>query len=182
MDIRSWIRRFVALAVMIAVVSGVCLAQRDPGRYSSAADWGAWSDSMGPLVIVGAIVLGLGVAGLVFKAAAKRPVLSIVPAKLDFGAVAAGGTATLPIVLINKGSRDVQIDPVAVIGASFSLAKAWDRPLVLAKGQRASLEISFAPVGLVKYSGLLTATVRELGRKKPKEMTVKIYGQASGSQ
>jgi hypothetical protein len=182
MNIQIWIRRCVALVVMITVFSGVCLAQRDPGRYSNAVDWGAWSDSMEPLVIVGAVVLGLGVAGLVFKAAARQPLLSFVPAKLDFGTVAAGETATRPIVLVNKSSRDVRIDPIAVSGASFSLAKAWEGPLVLAKGQQASIEISFAPAGLAKYSGLLKATIQERGRKKAREVRAKMSGSVLGIQ
>ena len=70
--------------------------------------------------------------------------VSLSPASIDFGDLAAGLRTTRPLTVENAGTAKVTITQVKIAGTVFEVT-APPLPLSLAAGQTATIEASFAP-------------------------------------
>jgi hypothetical protein len=70
--------------------------------------------------------------------------LTITPAAISFGQVAAGSTATIPLVLTNPKTWKMTLTNATVYGSGFSFSGA-SFPLTLNGGQSVTLNVKFAP-------------------------------------
>jgi len=80
-------------------------------------------------------------------AGGPRPDIAVVPAWLDFGAVAVGDQVTRPVAISNQGSRDLTLWQLLVLGpdaGDFDLAGPAI-PQVLAPLELTSVDVTFAP-------------------------------------
>lgn len=78
--------------------------------------------------------------------------LTSTPSSLRFGKVKVGGTATLPAVLTNVGSKNITLKAFLVEGNGFTVSGPT-LPATLAPGQTANLSITFAPKATGRNGG-----------------------------
>jgi hypothetical protein len=81
--------------------------------------------------------------------------LSAHPPALDFVAIDLGSNATQTVTLTNSGTLDVEISDISIAGAGFSVSGV-SQGQVLAPGQTATLDLSFAPAVTGRVTGGLT--------------------------
>jgi len=91
------------------------------------------------------------------------PLVSLVPAALDFGAQTLGGIYPARTVRLgNSGTADLAVAGVAITGATFTTASSC--PATLAPGAGCDIEIVFTPVAAdTSYSGTLRITSNAAG-------------------
>ncbi|MHB8790564.1 MAG: choice-of-anchor D domain-containing protein [Desulfobulbaceae bacterium] len=98
------------------------------------------------------------------------PDINLSPLSLDFGAVAAGGSATLIGAIQNLGSRDLNVTLInlcAGTSAEFSWLPA--APFIVAPSTSQALEVTYAPVDEGIDSGCLAISSND-----PDEATVQL--------
>lgn len=81
------------------------------------------------------------------------------PAKVTFGSVAVGQTATRTLTLTNSGSASLQIATIQFSSADFSLPGTVSLPLTLAAGQSSDLTLEFTPSAGGAESATMTFTI-----------------------
>ncbi|HEV3421945.1 MAG TPA: DUF4082 domain-containing protein [Candidatus Acidoferrum sp.] len=86
---------------------------------------------------------------------ASTYVLSVSPASLSFGNIDTGATSTLGATLKNSGNSSVTISGVSTLGAGFSASNV-SSGTVLAPGQSAALNVTFAPTSTGRVTGGVT--------------------------
>lgn len=87
-----------------------------------------------------------------------KPVLSVSPREIDFGAVPQGWTRTRTIELENAGYGELVVDDVSlVLGSSelFGLRTVPELPARLAHDERLTLELEFRSEAAASFSGTL---------------------------
>jgi len=82
-------------------------------------------------------------------------VLNVSPTSLSFGSIDTGATSTLAATLTNSGNSNVTISGVCTSGAGFS-ANNVSSGTVLAPGQSAVLNVTFAPTATGSVTGGVT--------------------------
>ncbi len=85
-------------------------------------------------------------------AIASTPLLSASASSLDFGSVVVGSSSSQGVTLTNAGNANLTISSVAVTGAGFNASGAGANT-VLAPGQTAALNVTFAPTGTGSAAG-----------------------------
>jgi hypothetical protein len=83
---------------------------------------------------------------------ASTLVLNASPASLSFGSIDTGATSTLEVILTNSGNSSVTISGVSTTGAGFS-ASSVPSGTILAPGQTAALNVTFAPTSTGSLTG-----------------------------
>ena len=83
--------------------------------------------------------------------------LSASPTSLSFGSIATGATSTLGVTLTNSGNSSVTISGVSASGTGFS-ASNLSSGTVLAPGQSAAMNVTFAPISTGSVTGGVTVT------------------------
>jgi hypothetical protein len=83
---------------------------------------------------------------------ASTLVLNTSPASLSFGSIDTGATSTLEVTLTNSGNSSVTISRVSTTGAGFS-ASSVPSGTILAPGQTAALNVTFAPTSTGSLTG-----------------------------
>ena len=86
---------------------------------------------------------------------ASTVVLNASPASLSFGSIDTGATSTLGVTLTNSGNSSVTISGVGASGAGFSASNV-SSGTVLAPGQSAALNVTFAPTSTGSVTGGVT--------------------------
>ena len=81
--------------------------------------------------------------------------LTITSSSLSFGSVNVGATSTLSVTLTNAGGSSVTLASVTISGAGFNL-QGISAGLVIAAGQTAALNVSFAPAATGSVAGSIT--------------------------
>ena len=81
--------------------------------------------------------------------------LNASPASLSFGSIDTGATSTLGVTLTNSGNSSVTISGVSTSGAGFSASNV-SSGTVLAPGQTAALNVTFAPTATGGVTGGVT--------------------------
>lgn len=76
---------------------------------------------------------------------------------LNFGNVTVGKTSSLSVTLTNAGNSDITVSKVSIAGGSFS-ESGVSAGLILAPGQSATLDATFAPGAAGSASGGVTVT------------------------
>jgi hypothetical protein len=82
-------------------------------------------------------------------------VLNASPASLSFGSIDTGATSSLGVTLTNSGNSSVTISGISTSGAGFS-ASNMSSGTVLAPGQSAALNVTFAPTSTGGVTGGVT--------------------------
>jgi hypothetical protein len=82
-------------------------------------------------------------------------VLNASPASLSFGSIDTGATSSLGVTLTNSGNSSVTISGVSTSGAGFSASNV-SSGTVLAPGQSAALDVTFAPTSTGGVTGGVT--------------------------
>jgi len=80
--------------------------------------------------------------------------MTAAPASLSFGSVSVGSTSALSVVLTNVGSGIETLTAFQTTGSGYSVSGPG-LPLILNKGQSATLSVTFAP----RTSGTLTGSI-----------------------
>jgi hypothetical protein len=91
------------------------------------------------------------------SAVAASYTMSLTPASLNFGSVAAGSTTTQSVQLSNTGNSSVTVTQVAASGAGISVS-GLGAPVTLAPSQSLALRVTFAPTTAGATAGSVTAT------------------------
>jgi hypothetical protein len=86
---------------------------------------------------------------------ASTQVLNASPASLSFGSIDTGGTSTLGVTLTNSGNSSVTISGVSTSGEGFSASNV-PSGTILAPGQTAALNVTFAPTSTGSLTGGVT--------------------------
>jgi Domain of unknown function (DUF4082)/Domain of unknown function (DUF4091)/Abnormal spindle-like microcephaly-assoc'd, ASPM-SPD-2-Hydin/Immunoglobulin I-set domain len=86
---------------------------------------------------------------------ASTLVLNASPASLSFGSIDTGATSTLGVTLTNSGNSSVTISSVSTSGPGFS-ASNMSSGTILAPGQTAALNVTFAPTSTGSLTGGVT--------------------------
>ena len=81
--------------------------------------------------------------------------LNASPTSLSFGSIDTGATSTLGVTITNSGNSSVTISGVSSSGAGFSTSNV-SSGTVLAPGQTAALNVTFAPTSTGGASGVVT--------------------------
>jgi hypothetical protein len=81
--------------------------------------------------------------------------LTVSPTSLSFGNIDTNGSSTLGVTLKNSGSANVSISSVGATGAGFSTSNV-SSGTVLAPGQSAALNVTFAPTSTGSVTGGVT--------------------------
>jgi hypothetical protein len=91
------------------------------------------------------------------SAVAASYTMSLSPASLNFGNVAAGSSTTQNVQLSNTGNSSVTVTQVAASGAGISVSGPG-APVTLAPSQSLTLSVRFAPTAAGTTSGSVTVT------------------------
>ena len=86
---------------------------------------------------------------------ASTLVLNVSPTSLSFGSIDTGATSTLGATLTNSGNSNVTISSVTATGAGFTASNV-SSGTVLAPGQSAALNVTFAPTSTGSLTGGVT--------------------------
>ena len=86
---------------------------------------------------------------------ASTLVLNVSPTSLSFGSIDTGATSTLGATLTNSGNSNVTISSVTAAGAGFTASNV-SSGTVLAPGQSAALNVTFAPTSTGSLTGGVT--------------------------
>jgi hypothetical protein len=86
--------------------------------------------------------------------AAPKSVLNVSQASLSFSNVDVGSQSVLPVVFSNAGNAQITISNITVSGAGYT-ASGMQTGQILAPGQSATLNVTFAPAA----TGILSGTV-----------------------
>src|ERR1700676_741363 len=86
---------------------------------------------------------------------ASTLVLNASPVSLSFGSIDTGATSTLGVTLTNSGNSSVTISGVSTSGAGFSGSNV-PSGTILAPGQTAALNVTFAPTSTGSLTGGVT--------------------------
>ncbi|HWY07406.1 MAG TPA: DUF4082 domain-containing protein [Candidatus Acidoferrales bacterium] len=86
---------------------------------------------------------------------ASTYVLSVSPTSLSFGSIDTSASSTLGVTLKNSGNSNVTISSVSASGAGFSASNV-SSGTVLAPGQSAALNVTFAPTSTGSVTGGVT--------------------------
>ena len=81
--------------------------------------------------------------------------LNASPTSLSFGSIDTGATSTLGVTLTNSGNSSITISGVSTSGAEFSASNV-SSGTVLAPGQTAALNVTFAPTSTGSVTGSVT--------------------------
>src|SRR4029077_8306247 len=106
---------------------------------------------------------GIGMAATAF--------LTTSTSSMSFGTVAIGKSNASAVTLTNAGNSKVTISKVAVSGASYSTSGV-SGGLILAPGQSATLDVSFAPL----VAGVLPGTVTVTSNATNSPATISLSG------
>lgn len=115
-----------------------------------------------------AVSVGCGDSGT--KLEQTRPLISINPAALDFGAVPVGATRYLTLEIKNPGTATLHLSALALTGPFGTLEEA---PLEVAAGSARALSVAFTPKSLEAAVGALS--IRSDGEGSP-ELSVALSG------
>jgi len=94
-------------------------------------------------------------SGATLTVNASTVVLNASPASLSFGSISTGATSTLGVTLINSGNASITISGLSTTGAGFSASNV-SSGTVLAPGQSAALNVTFAPTSTGGVAGSVT--------------------------
>ena len=86
---------------------------------------------------------------------ASTAVLTASASKLSFGSITAGKTSVLGVTFTNAGNSNITISKVTVAGADYT-ASGVSAGMILAPGQSATLDSTFAPRAAGSYTGSVT--------------------------
>lgn len=86
---------------------------------------------------------------------ASTLVLNASPASLSFGSIDTGAASTLAVTLMNSGNSSVTISGVSTSGEGFSASNV-PSGTILAPGQTAALNVTFAPTSTGSLTGGVT--------------------------
>lgn len=81
--------------------------------------------------------------------------LALNPPSLNFGNIALGGNATLPVTVTNSGQASVHISQVSTTDAQFAVS-GFSIPATLNPGQSATLQVKYSPTAAVPTSGSIS--------------------------
>jgi len=82
-------------------------------------------------------------------------VLAMSSHRLNFGNVAVGSSATIPVTLTSAGTSAVTISSAPIVGSGYSYSGAGF-PLTLSPGQSATLQFKFAPTTTGAWTSTMT--------------------------
>jgi len=88
---------------------------------------------------------------------AASAILTTSASSLNFGSVTVGASSALSVTLTNAGNSNVTVSQVSVSGTYYSVSGV-STGLVLAPGQSATLDATFAPTASGNFSGSVTVT------------------------
>jgi Domain of unknown function (DUF4082)/Domain of unknown function (DUF4091)/Abnormal spindle-like microcephaly-assoc'd, ASPM-SPD-2-Hydin/Immunoglobulin I-set domain len=94
-------------------------------------------------------------AAATLTVSASTLALGVSPASLSFGSIDTGASSTLGVTLKNSGNSNVTISGVSTSGAGFSASNV-SSGTVLAPGQSAALNVTFAPTSTGGVTGGVT--------------------------
>ena len=94
-------------------------------------------------------------SGATLSVNASTVVLNASPASLSFGSISTGATSTLGVTLTNSGNASVTISGISTTGVGFSTSNV-SSGTVLAPGQSAALNVTFAPTSTGGVAGSVT--------------------------
>lgn len=109
-----------------------------------------------------AIVAGNQSAVVQLTGRGLGPALVVAPLTRDFGSVSLGATGDFSFLISNDGTLDVELGPVTVAGAGFSLpsaARCSNRRLL--PGENCLLDVAFAPGALGAHFGTVFVPVTD---------------------
>ena len=86
---------------------------------------------------------------------ASTAVLTSSATKLSFGSVAVGKSSALSVSYTNAGNSDITISKVTLSGSDYT-ASGVSAGMILAPGQSATLDATFAPRAAGSYAGTVT--------------------------
>lgn len=115
-----------------------------------------------------ALSVGCGDSGT--KLEQTRPLISVSPAALDFGAVPVGARRYLSLEIKNPGTATLHLSALAVSAPFSTLEEA---PLEVAAGSARSVSVAFAPTSMEPVAG--TLRIRSDAEGSP-ELTVALQG------
>ena len=82
--------------------------------------------------------------------------IGVYPGSLDFGVSSVGYPATQTVTVANAGYADLNVETIAVTGASFSSAASGG--FTLSAGETFDIDVEFAPAAEASYAGWVTIT------------------------
>lgn len=89
------------------------------------------------------------------NAASAAKSLTVGPASLSFGTVAAGKSAELNLTITNTGNQPVSVTGVTLSGAGFSMS-GWSSAVTLDSTQKLTLDVMFDSTAAGSHTGTLT--------------------------
>ncbi len=108
---------------------------------------------------------------------AASALLTASGSSLNFGSVTVGKSGALSVTLTNAGNSDVTVSKVTMSGAGYS-ASGVSAGLILAPGQSATLDATFAPAASGNFPG--TVTVASNATNSP--ATISLSGSGAVAQ
>ena len=93
---------------------------------------------------------------------------------LNFSSVTVGGNSTLPVTFTNSGTTNITISNMSISGAGFN-ASGVSTGTILAAGQTATLNVTFAPSATGSATGAATLT----SNAKNSPATISLSGSAA---
>jgi hypothetical protein len=89
------------------------------------------------------------------SAIAAAPLLTSSTSSVDFGSVLVGSSSSLGVTLTNSGNTNLTISNVGLTGSAFNVSGAGANT-ILAPGQTAALNVTFAPPTTGSATGAIT--------------------------
>jgi hypothetical protein len=113
---------------------------------------GAFTGSVAIMTNTASVGVSLPVTA---NAAGAAKSLTIGPASLSFGTVAAGKSAELNLTITNTGNQAVSVTGVSLSGAGFTMT-GWSSPVNLDSAQKLTLDVMFDSTTAGSHTGTLT--------------------------
>jgi len=83
--------------------------------------------------------------------------LHLTPNAIDFGSVGVGSSASQPVIVANRGAKQLTLTNISATGSEFSIT-GFSGPTILQSGQTIKLTASFAPTSAGQESGNISVT------------------------
>jgi hypothetical protein len=100
------------------------------------------------------------------------PRLAVSTSALNFGEVASGEGARLPLKVANKGNRPLRVETITVRGDGFGLVEPF-APTTIAPGKALTVKVAFVPARIGASEGELVVTANDPNNA---ESTVRLAG------
>jgi hypothetical protein len=113
---------------------------------------GAFSGSVAIMTNTASVGASLPVTATATSAAKS---LTVGPASLSFGTVAAGKSASQNLTITNTGNQQVTVTGVSLSGAGFAMT-GWSSPVILDSTQKLTLDVMFDSRTTGSHTGMLT--------------------------